>query len=116
VPFQGQLQGSLSQSPADANGDSTVTVRASISGQVDGALQFTLTGPADPSGGITMNSSTAAMGPPGQPSLYKGRVTALAGGQLQVSLQNAAGATLHATVQVSVDGNSSVSGSIQATA
>jgi sulfoxide reductase heme-binding subunit YedZ len=116
VPFEGQLQGTLSQSPPDANGDSTVAVRASISGQVDGVLQFALTGPADPSGGITMNSGTAAMGPPGQPSLYKGRVTALDGDQLQVSLENSAGSTLHATVQVSVDGNSNVSGSIQATA
>jgi sulfoxide reductase heme-binding subunit YedZ len=115
-PFQGQLQGTLSQSPTDANGDSTVTVQASISGPPDGVLHLALTGPADPSGGISMNSSTAAMGPSGQPSMYQGRVTALAGDQLEVSLRDSAGATLSVTVQLSVDGNSSVSGSIQATA
>ena len=116
APFQGQLQGTLSQSPPDANGDSTVTVRASIRGQVDGGLQFALTGPSDPSGGITMDSSTVAMGPSGHPSMYQGRVTALNGDQLQISLRASSGATLNATLQLSVDGNGSVSGSIEATA
>jgi hypothetical protein len=73
APFQGQLQGTLSQSPPDANRDSTVAIQASISGQVVGVLHLALTGAADPSGGITMNSSTAAMGPSGQPSMYQGR-------------------------------------------
>jgi hypothetical protein len=116
APFQGQLQGTLSQSPPDANGDSTVAVQASISGQVEGVLHLALTGPADPSGGITMNSSTAAMGPSGQPSMYQGRVTTLDGDQLQISLRDSAGATLSVTVQLSVDGSGGVSGSIQATA
>ena len=115
VPFQGRLQGTLSQSAPDANGDSTVTVQASIGGQVDGVLHLTLTGPADPSGGITMNSSTVAMGPSAHPSMYQGRVTTLDGDQLQLSLRGSDGATLNATVQLSVDGNNSVSGSIQTT-
>jgi hypothetical protein len=109
------LQGTLSQSAPDANGDSTVTVQASIGGQVDGVLHLTLTGPADPSGGITMNSSTVAMGPSAHPSMYQGRVTTLDGDQLQLSLRGSDGATLNATVQLSVDGNNSVSGSIQTT-
>jgi len=79
-------------------------------------LHLALTGPADPSGGITMNSSTVAMGPSGDPSMYQGRVTALDGDQLQISLRASSGATLNATVQLAVGGNSSVSGSIQATA
>ena len=116
APFQGRLHGTLSQSAPDANGDSTVTVEASISGQVDGVLHLALTGPADPSGGITMNSSTVAMGPSGDPSMYQGRVTALNGDQLQISLRASSGATLNATLQLSVDGNGSVSGSIKATA
>jgi hypothetical protein len=56
------------------------------------------------------------MGPSGEPSLDQGRVTALNGDQLELSLRDSAGATLSATLRLTLDGNSTVSGSIEATA
>ena len=116
MPFQAELQGTLSETAPDGNGDSTVTIRGSISGQVDGVLNVALTGQADPSGGITMASSTAAIGPSAQPSLYQGRVAGLSGDQLELSLRDPHGATLNATVQLNADGTGHVAGSIQARA
>jgi hypothetical protein len=92
-----------------------VTIQASINGQVDGVLHVSLTGAADPSGGITLRTSTAAIGPVPDPSLYQGRVSSLDGDQLELTLRNPDGATLTATVQLRVDSTGSVTGSIAAT-
>jgi hypothetical protein len=92
-----------------------VTIQASISGQVAGVLQVSLTGAADPSGGVTLRTSTAAIGPPTDASLYQGRVTSLNGDQLELSLRNPDGATLTVTMQVRVDSTGSVTGSVAAT-
>jgi hypothetical protein len=113
APFVDQLRGSISESTPNGDAQSTVTIRASLSGQASGVLNVSLTGQADPSGGITLASSTAAMGPSANPSLYQGQITALQGDQLTLGLHDGAGRTLTAAVQLRVDGSGRVTGSVQ---
>jgi methionine sulfoxide reductase heme-binding subunit len=114
APFVDELSGSMSESTPDAAGQSTVTIHASLTGEVSGVLSVSLTGAADLGGGITLTSSTAAIGPSTDPSLYQGQVTALEGDQLSLGLHDGAGRTLTVAVGLRIGRSGGITGSVQA--
>jgi hypothetical protein len=114
-PFTAALTGTAAETQPAANGDVTITVSATLTGQVNGVLGVTLTGPALPTGGVTMTSSNASLGPPNQPALYRGQVTALAGNQLTLRL-NGTASPIYATVNMTIDNAGNLTGTIQSSA
>ncbi len=110
--FTASLAGTASETQPDANGNATVAVAATLSGQVNGVLAVTIAGPALPSGGVTMTSSHASLGPANQPNLYTGQVTALAANHLTLRL-TATTSVITASVNVAVDANGLLTGTIQ---
>jgi len=115
APFTASLAGSASETQPDASGNATITLSAHLSGQVDGVLAVTVTGQDIPSGGVTLTSSHASLGPTTQPTLYTGDVTALADDQLTLRLTGAA-SPVSATVNVTIDAAGTLTGSIQTSA
>jgi len=115
-PFLSTLSGTAVQTQPDANQNATVTVSAAISGQVDGRLDISIVGRPQQAGGVTMTSSTASLGPAGQPALYRGQVISLAGTKLVLQLTNAGSAPIFATLNVTLDGAGNLTGTIQTSA
>jgi len=113
-PFTDALAGTITQSAADAAGRSTVTIDATLTGQVSGVVHISLVGPADPGGGITMAASAATVGPASDPRQYRGTVTALSGNTLQLSLTDRAGTSMTLSVRLRSSGGE-VTGTAQAT-
>lgn len=114
-PFTDELTGTITERPADRAGRSTVTIDATLTGQVSGVVHISLVGPADPGGGITMASSAAAVGPASDPREYQGTVTALRGATLQLSLTDRAGTSMTLSVRLRTSG-AAVTGTALATA
>ena len=111
-PFVSTLTGTATESQPDANGNATVSVAATLTGTVNGVLAVTITGQAVSSGGVTMASSTATLGPAGQPSLYSGQVTTLKGNNLTLRLVGPS-TTVYATVTVTLGTSGDLTGTIQ---
>jgi Ferric reductase like transmembrane component len=114
-PFTATLTGTAAQGQADTNGNATVTLSATLAGNVNGVLAATLTGRALPTGGVTMSSSSASLGPASQPALYSGQVTALAGNRLTLRL-NGTTAPIYATLNITIDARGNLTGTMQTSA
>jgi Ferric reductase like transmembrane component len=116
APFSDNLVGSISQTAPDGNGQSVVTITASLRGPATGVLHVTLQGPAASTGGVQMTSSSVAVGPVGQPNLYQGQVSGLNGGSLQLTLHDTGGHSLTALANLQIDQSNRVTGVLQAPA
>ncbi len=103
--FSDQLSGTLSQ----AGG--TVTIAGSLAGSAPGVVRIVLQGTPMDDGGIQMTSSSAALGPSAQPTLYTGSVTGLRGDRLELSFSGPAGRSMSVSIRLAIDG-SSVSGTV----
>lgn len=114
APFTDQMRGTIAQSTPNASGQSTVTINATLTGTASGVIQVALTGAADPNGGITMSSSSAALGPASNPRLYRGQVTALSGNTFQLGLRDAAGQSLTVSARLTTNDGGVVAGVVQA--
>jgi hypothetical protein len=116
APFSDNLVGTISQTAPDENGQSVVTIDASLRGPVTGVLHVTLHGAAASTGGVQMTSSTVAVGPVGQPNLYQGQVSGLNGGSLHLTLHDTGGHSLTALANLQIDQSNRVTGVLQAPA
>jgi sulfoxide reductase heme-binding subunit YedZ len=112
APFSASLQGTLSQTAADASGNTTVRVDGTLT--PGGArLSLVLQGPATSDGGVQMQRSSAALGPASQPALYQGLITQLAGTRLVAVVHTSGGATLSLSIQLQIDQSNGVTGTVE---
>ena len=111
--FRDQIVGRISQDGPNAAGQTTVTISGSLTGQVAGVFRISLVGVADPSGGIAMSTSAAAVGPPSQPKLYQGVVSALSGDQLNLTVHDASGRSLVLAVGLRIQSDGTVVGTFR---
>jgi len=76
-----------------------------------------LRGPSDASGGLRTTSSSVSLGTAGQPALYRGQVTSLAGTNMAATLTGSSGTGLILSVSLQVDqASSAVTGTVRAVA
>jgi hypothetical protein len=115
APFNARLSGSLRQrAPADS-GLTSVEMRMNMSHGATGILDVTITGQPLQDGGVAMTQGTVSLGPPGEPSLYTGRVVGLQGSQIVATAQSSDGSTMRLAINVSIDqASGSVNGQVQA--
>ena len=110
--FTAAVSGTAAQSQPDANSNATITLAATLSGQVNGVLAITISGRPLSSGGVTMTSSHATLGPTNQPDLYSGQVTDLAGSHLTLRLTGTS-STITPSANLTVDAFGNLTGTIQ---
>jgi len=110
--FAAPLTGTAAETQPDTNGNATITLAARLTGQVNGVLAVTITGPALSTGGVTMTSSHASLGPSNQPNLFTGEVTALSGNRITMGLRGTA-STITATADLTVDAFGNLTGTLQ---
>lgn len=103
VPFTTQLSGTISSVVESGSGLVRLDIRARTSGAVDGRLWIRLQGSPLDNGGVAMNASGVAFGPASAPNEYVGKITALQGTELALSLQNAHGRQIALDVLLNVD-------------
>jgi sulfoxide reductase heme-binding subunit YedZ len=104
APFTTQLNGTIASVVEPASGIARIDIRARTSGAVNGRLWIRLQGvPLDDDGGVAMRSSGVAFGPAAAPNEYLGRITALQGTELALSLHNAHGREIALDVLLNVD-------------
>jgi DMSO/TMAO reductase YedYZ heme-binding membrane subunit len=82
LPFSARLRGTVRQRGSAAAGAAVIDIRTSLRGGTRGSLEIQIEGQPLSDGGVSMMASRVAMGPPGEPSLYRGRLTALRGSRL----------------------------------
>ena len=117
LPFSASLHGSVTQTRPSAAGDTTVTIAATLGGGPTGSLTVVLRGLFLLDGGVQMRSSSAILGPTGQPSLYSGHVVSLAGSRLVAAMQGPAGQRMELTLNLQIaEGSNAVSGTATARA
>ncbi|HLY84368.1 MAG TPA: hypothetical protein VKQ71_15380 [Acidimicrobiales bacterium] len=112
LPFTASMAGTLAQSGPDREGRLTITIDATLRAGAAGRLHVVLQGPAV-GGGVEMQQSSATFGPAGQPTLYQGRVSALQGTSMVLTLQDGAGHPLRLSLALQIDGATAVSGTVQ---
>jgi sulfoxide reductase heme-binding subunit YedZ len=111
-PFTTHFAGRLRQA-ADGNGLVLVNIEGTTSGNVAGRLWIRLRG-IPSGGGVSMTASGASFGPPSWPDEYVGKITALQGTQVGLSLRGASSG-LQLVVDLSIDhATGKVSGVVQA--
>jgi DMSO/TMAO reductase YedYZ heme-binding membrane subunit len=90
-PYSAPLTGSISQTPVDGSGNSTVTIDATSSGGTPIKIHVTLVGPSSSGQGLdALTTSSATYGPATDPTLYRGSVVNLSGNQVPLSLTTTA--------------------------
>ena len=117
-PYTTNVSGSISQTPPDPSGNSTVTIQGTTSGKATDKIKVVLTGPSSTGQGLdALTTSSATYGPPSNPTLYRGSVINLNGNQVPLSLTTTATtpADLLVTLNLQIDLNAgTVSGQLQA--
>jgi hypothetical protein len=103
APFTTQLNGTIASVIESGTGLARLDIRARTSGAVDGRLWIRLQGSPLENGGVSMSSSGVAFGPASAPNEYVGRITALQGTELALSLHNAQGRAVALDVLLNVD-------------
>lgn len=79
LPFSAKLDGTIRQRSSAAAGAVVVDIQTSLRGEEPGSLEIQIEGQPLGDGGVSMTASRVSLGPPGEPSLYRGRVVALRG-------------------------------------
>ena len=105
IPFSSELTGSLTQRRQSSQGLVLLDIRATLKGAVPGKLEIQIQGQPLAAGGVSMANSEVTIGPPGQPLLYRGRLTSLQGGHLLATVSDQSDSA-QLDVQVSVDQSS----------
>ena len=102
-PFSVRLDGSIASIVDQATGLVRLDIRARTTGSVHGRLWIRLRGVPLDDGGVQLNGSGVAFGTTSAPNEYVGKVAALQGTQLDLSLRNAAGRQLTLHVALTID-------------
>ncbi len=114
--FRARIQGTISQSRADASGVTTVRIRTALSEGASGTLDITITGTALADGGVQMNNGSVTVGPSGDPARYQGSITSLDGTQVSAVVRDGSGGTERVDVRLDIAANgTTVSGVVQGT-
>ena len=111
-PFSATLTGTASQTQPDVNGNTTLTISATLNGQVSGVLGITVTGQELSTGAATVTSSSASLGLADQPAFDVGSVTAVTGNRFTLVLSGGT-KPIYATVTITTDSAGTLTGTIQ---
>jgi DMSO/TMAO reductase YedYZ heme-binding membrane subunit len=88
-PYSGSVSGSISATPTDSSGNTSVTLDMTTAGSARARLKIVLNGQSDGNGGLnTLTSSTVTYGPTSNSSLYTGTVIGLQNNQVSISLSS----------------------------
>jgi Ferric reductase like transmembrane component len=115
LPFAARLTGTATNSRSPSDGAVQVDIAASI--RLAGAparLEVRLFGRPLPTGGLTMSSSSVALGPPARPDLYRGRVVSLSGNRVVARLTSRGRRAVLLRMVLRVDASGAVAGSASA--
>jgi sulfoxide reductase heme-binding subunit YedZ len=111
--FSAPVTGAVGQSQL-GNGLTEVDLRLALTGRPLNVLDIRIDGQPVDGGGVEMTSSTVALGTSAVPALYSGRVTGLAGTNIQARVSNARGSVV-LLARLHVDASSgSVTGTLTA--
>ena len=91
VPFTSHFSGRVRQSGQDGSGRVLVDISGTTDGRAKGRLWIRLQGEPVDGGGVSMTASGASFGPPGFPDAYLGKIVALNGPQILLSLSGQSG-------------------------
>jgi DMSO/TMAO reductase YedYZ heme-binding membrane subunit len=100
--FNAAIQGVISQGPI-SQGRYAVRLSLKVSGEQLSTLRMRIFGQPLGNGGVSMTASSVTLGTEGDPTLYKGQVTALRGTEIEARVQNANGAALTILAQINLD-------------
>lgn len=89
--FTSNFRGRVHESTQDAAGRVLVDIQGTTRGGAKGRLWIRLEGEPVAGGGVSMTASGASFGPPGFPDAYLGKIVALNGPQIQLSLDGRSG-------------------------
>jgi len=84
--FTGTFTGRVRESAQNGSGSVLVNISGRTSGGSPGVLWIRLQGQPIEGGGVAMTASGASYGPPGFPNAYVGKIVALQGSRIQLSL------------------------------
>jgi hypothetical protein len=117
-PFTAQLQGTLTQSGPDNNGNVTLVINSTLSQGATGVLQITLQGQSGDDGNLNVTNTHVVLGTNAQTPLYSGPLTTLNADNswhmtAQLSGTGTASGHLNISVDVQVNTQQQVSGTIQ---
>ena len=114
IPFTSSLAGSLTRTRA-SSGQEVVTITTTVANGTDAILRIVVRGAPLSGGGVEMQSSSASLGPPGQPEQFQGDIVSLAGSRLRLVLRDGASQEIDLAVGLQIDESSgTVSGTITA--
>jgi methionine sulfoxide reductase heme-binding subunit len=112
-PFTATIAGTI-HSGSSADGIAVVDLSTRLSGGPPGVLRIRIGGQALPEGGVQMDRSAVTLGPPADPSRYRGRIESLNNNQLRALVGSPEGRAVRLTVDLSL-GQSTVGGQVQGT-
>lgn len=114
--FQAPAQGTIKQSE-DGQGASIHIVLSLGAGTALSQLHFLIEGTPVAGGGVQMTASSATLGPPSDPHMYEGTITALSGSNIAANVRDAAGRSYSIVAQLQIDPSTqTASGTVTATA
>jgi sulfoxide reductase heme-binding subunit YedZ len=102
IPFTSRIAGALHQRVAADSGLAVVDIRTSLHSGPKGTLGIRIEGQPLGEGGVAMQASRVTLGPPDEPSLYRGRLTQLRGGHMTASLSDGRG-VVRLSANLSID-------------
>jgi sulfoxide reductase heme-binding subunit YedZ len=91
TPFTSRFSGRVRESGQDASGHVLVDISGMTSGRAKGRLWIRLQGEPVVGGGVSMTASGASFGPPGFSDAYVGKIVALNGLRILLSLSGRSG-------------------------
>jgi Ferric reductase like transmembrane component len=102
IPFSADLSGTMRQRIAASSNLAVLQIRSSLHGGTKAKLGIQIEGVPLGSGGVSMQASRVTLGPPSEPSLYRGRLIQLRGGRLLASLSDGS-SVIQLNVNLSID-------------
>jgi DMSO/TMAO reductase YedYZ heme-binding membrane subunit len=90
-PFESRFNGRIHESGQDGSGRVLVDISGVTTGAARDRLWIRLQGEPVDGGGVSMTASGASFGPPGYPNAYVGKIVALDGTRIMLSLSGRAG-------------------------
>jgi DMSO/TMAO reductase YedYZ heme-binding membrane subunit len=111
--FTAQGSGTVQQSQTPS-GLGQVEIQLTLQGTSLSALDIKIVGQPEAGGGLSMTSSDVSLGPPSDPTRYRGAITSLQGTNLAASLSSGSGhsLTLNAQLQLDPSGGTTATGTV----
>jgi hypothetical protein len=114
IPFSARFAGAVHQHIAPGSGLAVVDIRTSLHDGPKGTLKIQIDGQPLSDGGVAMQASRVTLGPPNEPSLYRGQLAQLRGSRLTATISNGNGA-VRLNADLSIDqATQRVSGTVTA--